>query len=473
MADVIPLLLLDRFAPRWGLFAATTLILVVAAADYATGYEVRLSVLYLVPIGLATWTAGARAGAATAGIASLCWLFSFHAENFYAHKGYYVWEGSVMLAGFLAVVVLLARLRRALSQADERFIRVLEEMHAAACVIDQPRGELLYANPQMAALIGTRDAAAVSRFEAELRQEVGEPVSRTMPPASGFAASQVRDRRSGRWYLMQTGVIPWGSRPGVMLKVLTDITEQKTADALRQKHIEVLHESARLATLAEIASTLAHEINQPLMVIATYTDACQRLMDRPDYDRAEVVAALGKCRTQASRAAGIIERLRDFIRQRQHQPEPCDANAVAAETMDMMRTPLAQAQVAVDLSLANPPPRIVADRTLLVQVLVNLVRNAIEAMQDVPAETRRLSLAVSVEAPDDVVFSVADSGLGLAEQQADKLFIPFFTTKPEGLGLGLAICRSVAEAHGGRLWAVSNPSGGAVFHLSIPQRERA
>jgi signal transduction histidine kinase len=134
----------------------------------------------------------------------------------------------------------------------------------------------------------------------------------------------------------------------------------------------------------------------------------------------------------------------------------------------MMRSSLAEARLNLDLQLGNPPPRLVADRTLLIQVLVNLLSNAIDAMQDTPADARRLTLAVADDGTDRVIYSVADRGAGLDLKQVDNLFVPFFTTKAEGLGLGLAICRSVAEAHEGRLWAVPNTGGGTVFHLAIP-----
>jgi C4-dicarboxylate-specific signal transduction histidine kinase len=223
-----------------------------------------------------------------------------------------------------------------------------------------------------------------------------------------------------------------------------------------------------LTTLAEIASTLAHEINQPLMVIATYTDACQRLLDTQDFDRQEISRALRKCHDQAVRVSSIIERLREFIRQRQPQPSQCDVKSVVSEAVAMLRPQLDEACITVDVSQVIPTLVIFADKILLIQVLVNLMRNAIDAMRDNLPQARKLSISVALQESGNVEFSVSDNGSGLGEASLEELSSPFFTTKPDGLGLGLAICRSVAEAHGGRLWATENPLGGTIFHLSIP-----
>lgn len=468
MAYIAPRLPIDRLGPRRGLLLAALLICAIAATDYASGYEMRLSILYLPPIALAAWTAGTASGIGAAVLASLLWLLSFKTGHFYKEEGFYFWEAAVLLCGFLVFAWLSARLRAALAQADERFTRVLEEMRAAVHVVDMGRDTILYANPEMLRVVGTADELAPPAF-AQRFAPVTE--SGSMPASAtdrGFASGTVRDRRSGRWYLLQDGSLPWGTNPHIRLRVLTDITERKNAELLRAKHIEVMHQAAQLTTLAEMSSTLAHEINQPLMAIATYTDACRRLLAAPGCDHAEISRALERCHAQAVRAAAILERLREFIRQRRHRPAACDAQAVVSEALDIVRPLLDETGVAVAAPAPAAPLPIVADRILLVQVLVNLIRNAVEAMHETAPERRRLAVAATADAAGEIAFSVADSGPGIDPAAVETLFAPFHTTKADGLGLGLAICRSVAEAHGGQLAVAATPGGGATFLLTLP-----
>lgn len=471
MTYTTPQPLIDRLGRKRSQTVVLLLISVIAIADNATGYAMRLSFFYLIPIALATWSSGIFTGVGVALASSLLWLFSFQSEHFYLNQGFYLWEATVMLCGFLAVAWLIARLRLALSQADERFMRVLEEMHAAVYVADERRDEILYANAWMLRMAEAPASVRPSVFERQFQPEAESVGTPSDPPIdSDFSARTIKDLRTGRWYLMQNGPIPWGSNSAVKLKVLTDITEQKNAELLREKHCEVMHQAARHTALAEIASTLAHEINQPLMVIATYTDACQRLLEAGRFDRTEVSTALRKCHAQAVRAASIIERLREFIRQRQYHPVPCDAKSVITESIEMMRILLDDAQVVVEAIYDDAELAFIADRVLLIQVLVNLMRNAIDAMSDIAPTSRILTITAGLLASGEVLFTVADRGPGCGPAATEGLFAPFVTTKTDGLGLGLAISRSIAEAHGGRLWANNRPApgGGAIFFLTLP-----
>lgn len=253
------------------------------------------------------------------------------------------------------------------------------------------------------------------------------------------------------------------------LVVLTDITEQKNAARLREKHLEGMHHSAQLATLAETASTLAHEINQPLMVIATYTDACQRMIESHELNHEEVSSILRKCHDQAVRASRIIERLRDFIRQRQPKPTPCNTQGLLASVLEMTRPQLEEVHVQVRVINPLPETIIEADKTLLVQALANLIRNALEAMNTIPVDQRLLFIKVIDHNSEQLLFCVEDRGCGFDQNSIDSMFSPFFTTKNDGLGLGLSICKSIAEAHGGKLWAENNEQAGATFYLALPK----
>lgn len=449
---------------------ALVLVALVAALDYATGYEARFAILYLVPIALATWAGGWRAGVVIVALSSLSWLVSFRNTHPYSGQLFFYWEDGAMMVVFLVFVALLARLRVALIRADERFLLVLEELHAAVYVADEDTGRILYANRSLARMINA-DPRALDRAALAKRFGQGDVAAlggHSEPANSGFVSREVREETSGRWYLVQFGPIPWKSSRRVSLHVITDISEQKHVQALKRQHRDMLHQSARLATLSEFAASLAHEVNQPLMAIASYNGACLRLLESGNFDQNELFTALQGSRDQALRAGRIISRVRDFFRSRQPQASYCDVNALVRESLELMETQLEDHSMVTVLSLAKALPMVQVDHTLLVQVIVNLLQNALDAMEESPPSRRRLHVATGLDTNGAIELSVSDQGSGIVEAIGEHLYTPFFTTKPKGLGLGLSICRSIVEAHSGRLWHTANAGRGCTFHFTLP-----
>jgi C4-dicarboxylate-specific signal transduction histidine kinase len=288
------------------------------------------------------------------------------------------------------------------------------------------------------------------------------------PSHRPFTGGEVRDAIDGHWYLAQAGAITWIDGRRVRLTVLTDVTEQKRVATLQREHQAALHHTARLVNLAEAGTTLAHELNQPLSAIVGYNAACLRLLES-GHAPAELESALEKCRVQAVRAGDILHRIRDLTRKRSVTLTPCDFNAMLREVINWVQDDLDRHGVRLDLALSRPLPTVQADRILVEQVMLNLVNNAIDAMHAVAPAQRRLAIETSVDEQGTVQVTVADRGAGIAPENESRLFTPFFTTKERGLGLGLSICRSVVEMHGGRLWHDARDGGGTAFHFTLPR----
>ena len=450
---------------------AVGLAVLIALLDYATGYAWRFAILYLIPVALVTWAGGARYGLAIAAISSVFWLTSFRASHPYAGDAPFYWEGASMLLIAVTMTLLLARLHRSLSAADERFRRVLEEMHAAVYALDEASGRLLYVNPALARLLAT-DPETVSAED--LARRFGPPPQRerSADATAGFDATfrtkELRDPIDGRWYQVQSGLIPWKSGQPIRLQVITDISDQKQALSLRRQHDKIQRQTARLAELTEVASSLAHELNQPLMAITSYSDACLRLLENPRFEHGELVTAMQKSRDQAVRAGRIIARIRSFIRSRRPEPSRFDINELLLESIELLEVARDEHAIRTELRLTPDPLIAHADRTLMAQVIHNLLQNAIDAMQTIPIDQRRLSITTD-RAPDGgIALTFADSGPGIPDYHAESAYTALFSTKEKGLGLGLSICRSVIEAHGGRIWHENNPTSGCIFHLTLP-----
>lgn len=260
-----------------------------------------------------------------------------------------------------------------------------------------------------------------------------------------------------------------GRHVGWMSSVL-DITERKQAEELYRQQQEKLQFTGRLITMGEMASTLAHELNQPLSAIASYSTACLNMVDNGSGTLADLKEPLAKMNAQARRAGTIIRRVHEFVRRSEPKRVACSLNDVVEEALGLIEADARKRDIRISSSLAGALPAVSADRVMIEQVLLNLIRNGMDAMAACPPERRRLLIQTSADA-EGVQVSVRDSGSGIPPEVADKLFAPFFTTKPDGMGMGLNICRSIVELHRGRLWFESAEGGGTVFILKLPAGE--
>ncbi len=249
---------------------------------------------------------------------------------------------------------------------------------------------------------------------------------------------------------------------------LHDITDRRRAeDEVRQMQDRITH-FGRISTMGEMAAGIAHEVNQPLTAIATYAQACQRLIAAGEGTPEEIGSALEQIGTQALRAGEVIRRLRTFVKNREVRREQIEANRILEDVLTLARTDARHNGVRIMLELLPQVPLVQADTVQIQQVILNLIRNSIDAMLEVPESSREIVLRARIDTEGDVEFMVADRGTGLDVATMAELFDPFFTTKPGGTGLGLSISRSIVRAHGGKLWCNSNPGGGARFFFTLP-----
>jgi signal transduction histidine kinase/ligand-binding sensor domain-containing protein len=244
------------------------------------------------------------------------------------------------------------------------------------------------------------------------------------------------------------------------------LERSRAAEALRRAQADLAH-IHRVSTVGELTASLAHEINQPIGAAVANAEACLRFLDREQPDVADAREAALEMARDARHAADIIDRVRSLYRKGSSQREMVDVNEVIQEMVRMLRNEANRYSVAIDTALAESLPKVMADRVQLQQVLMNLMLNAIEAMRDATGE---LGIRSQLTEDGEVLVSVADTGVGLLTEKADQIFQAFFTTKPQGTGMGLAITRSIIEAHGGRVWATANSGRGTTFQFTLPVR---
>ncbi len=396
--------------------------------------------------------------------------------------------------GLACVVVLLVRdvRRRSIAEAALAealaFRKAMEDSLVTGLRARDLEGRVTYVNPAFCKLVGfsAHELVGVSTppyWPAELVEEYSrrqvvrlKAFGTEGPPhesQEGFETTFVRaDGRRIAVLIFEAPLVNGEGRHTGWMSAVLDVSEQRRVEELSRQQQERLAATARLATVGEMASLLSHELNQPLAAIASYATGSLNLLQEPPLDEQMLKVAIGRIAEQAERAGHVIKSVHDFVRRREHAREPVRAQTLIDAVLPLVHLQARKSGARVNVDCAADLPRVMCDRTMVEQVLLNLTRNGIQAMEGHTAvERRELLLRVQRREGRFLSFHVIDHGPGIDEAVAQRLFTPFFTTRTEGMGLGLSLCRTVIEQHGGRLDFENRAEGGAEFLFTLPVQE--
>jgi PAS domain S-box-containing protein len=372
----------------------------------------------------------------------------------------------------------LARKRadQALRQSEQRYRELLETAHAVPWEADAFTFQVRYVGPQVGRLLGypVEEWYRPGFWAAHLHPGDRERVLRATADAVRRGADHELEYRmvsagGNEVWIHDLVTVPRADGgPPALRGVMIDVTARKSAEEEAQRLRDQLARVARVTTMGELAAAIAHEINQPLCAIVSNAQAAQRLLAGAAADLGEVREALQDIVADGRRASMVIGRIRTLLQKRPPEHAPLDLNEATREVVALVQHQLARQGITLSLDLAADLPPVVGDRVQLQQVVLNLMVNAVEALGHVTAGPRELSLRSARTDRERVAVSVRDSGPGIAPGQVERVFDAFFTTKPGGMGIGLAISRSILETHGGRIWADPDAGGGAAFHFTLP-----
>jgi two-component system, LuxR family, sensor kinase FixL len=376
----------------------------------------------------------------------------------------------------------LADAQRALRLSEAHLRSVLETVPDAIIVIDD-HGIIESFSPAAERLFGLKEAAVVGRnvnilMPSPYREQHDGYLERYLKTGErriiGIGRVVVGQRADGSTFPMElaVGEINLDDGRRLFTGFVRDITErQTTRERLHELQSELLRAS-RLSSMGQMASALAHELNQPLTAVINYVQACRRLLGSGDGTALERLHdTMDKAVSQANRAGQIIHRMRQFIQKGETDRQVESINKLIEEASALALVGAKESGILVRLELSPELPPVLVDRIQIQQVLVNLIRNSVEALSTAPR--RELTIKSYRSNGEMVEVAVADTGPGLDETVAKQLFQPFITTKARGMGLGLSISRSIIDAHGGRLWAVPVPQSGVSFQFTLPAAEPA
>jgi two-component system sensor kinase FixL len=369
------------------------------------------------------------------------------------------------------------KVEAALAESEERFRKFFEN-EPEYCYMISPQGIILEVN-----------SAALSTLGYERKDLAGKPLKTIYAPECQQKMNRVFEiwRKTGEVRDQEMTIITrGGDRRTVLLSasrvldgngkalysisVQRDVTEQRRLEQQQQKQQKKLAHVSRLTVAGELASGIAHELNQPLGAIATFSDGCKRLVESGQADSPEVRDGLMQISAQAKRGGEIIRRMRRFVRKHELDFSPADLNNIVREASGLAQIGEADGRIELSLELAEEPLTVLVDRIQIQQVVINLIQNGLDSMRETQGAGGCLRVRTARLGHDKVEVAVTDRGEGLADEDIERVFEPFLTTKPGGLGIGLSISRSIVEAHGGHVWARSNPDQGMTFGFELPSK---
>jgi PAS domain S-box-containing protein len=382
-----------------------------------------------------------------------------------------------LLASQAAISLDNARLYGELTMSEERWRNLFETVPVGVNMVGLDR-RYVAANPAFQRMTGYSEAELRCLTPVDITHEDDRASTEAIIAAqlAGQPYLQHREKRYLRkdggvlWAEVDAFIAPVAASAPLLAGVAVDITERKRAEeALRDARAD-LERMARLTTMGELTASIAHEINQPLAAIVTQSETALRFLDRDEPDLDEARDSLSSIMQEGMRAGEVIRGLRALARKSGPQLTRLDIDDVVRQVLALARGELRRHDVVLRTELAAEDWPVMGDRVQLQQVLLNLIMNGVEAMRGVAERTRELTVSSTLAEPGSVLVAVKDTGAGLDPSVAERMFQTFFTTKPDGLGMGLSICRSIVEAHGGRLWVSPRAPHGAEFRFTIPFR---
>jgi PAS domain S-box-containing protein len=386
-----------------------------------------------------------------------------------------------LLASQAAISLENARLYNDLGEREAR-IRRLVDSNIIGIFIGDSRGHIMEANEAFLDMLGySREDLISGRIRwtkltpAEWATADQDALAQMSATGSCKPFEKEFFRKDGSRVPILVGGAFFERKQDEGVVFVIDMTERKRAEeklrASEQRLLDAQMELAhvnRVSTIGQLVASIAHEVSQPLAGVMANAEACLRWLDRgtPDLNAARRSAEW--MIDDGNRASEVMRRVRALANKTSIEKAPLDVNDVVRETIVLVQRELISHQVLLRMELAPALPMILGDRVQLQQVIINLVMNGVEAMQPVTDRSRELVIRSHQDETQQVLVSVTDCGVGIAAENADRLFNPFFTTKSSGMGMGLSICRSIMEGHGGRLWATANLPHGAMFQFTLP-----